>query len=107
MVAAWLKIATPVLKTLPASKKQRPHRQNVLSEHQNASTADATTGAWGILQEAQMSRIIVLSRNSKAKQANTMHPCKVFNPVGSAKPSLTLSGGTSKGRGTGDIQRTC
>jgi hypothetical protein len=57
MVAAWLKIATPVLKTLPASKKQRPHRQNVLSEHQNASTADATTGAWGILQEALESEI--------------------------------------------------
>jgi hypothetical protein len=38
MVAAWLKIATLVLKASPASKKQRPHRQNVFSQHQNAST---------------------------------------------------------------------
>lgn len=45
MVAAWLKIATLVLKASPASKKQRPHRQNEFSEHQNASNADALTGA--------------------------------------------------------------
>jgi len=52
------------LKTLPASKKQRPHRQNVLSEHQNASTADATTGAWGILQEAHNFKNILDKLNS-------------------------------------------
>jgi len=34
-----------VLKASPASKKQRPHRQNEFSEHQNASNADALTGA--------------------------------------------------------------
>jgi len=33
------------LKSSPASKKQRPHRQNEFSEHQNASNADALTGA--------------------------------------------------------------
>jgi hypothetical protein len=32
-------------KAPPTSKKQQPHRQNVFSEHQNASTADALIGA--------------------------------------------------------------
>jgi len=51
MVAAWLKIATLVLKASPASKKQRPHRQNEFSEHQNASNADALTGAGGFCKK--------------------------------------------------------
>jgi hypothetical protein len=53
MVAAWLKIATLVLKASPASKKQRPHRQNEFSEHQNASNADALTGAGGFCKKLQ------------------------------------------------------
>jgi hypothetical protein len=51
MVAAWLKIATLVLKASPASKKQRPHRQNEFSEHLNASNADALTGAGGFCKK--------------------------------------------------------
>jgi hypothetical protein len=35
----------------PGIEKQRSHRQKVLSEHQNASTADVLTRDWGILQE--------------------------------------------------------
>jgi hypothetical protein len=38
MVAAWLKSAPLMLKATPVAKKQRPHRQNVFSQHQNAST---------------------------------------------------------------------
>jgi hypothetical protein len=45
MVAAWMKIAVLVLKTLPAAKKQQTHRQNAFAEHQNAFTDDAPTGA--------------------------------------------------------------
>jgi hypothetical protein len=51
MVAAWMKIATLVLKAPPASKKQRPHRQNEFSEHLNASNADALTGAGGFCKK--------------------------------------------------------
>jgi hypothetical protein len=39
------------LKASPASKKQRPHRQNEFSEHQNASNADALTGAGGFCKK--------------------------------------------------------
>jgi len=42
-----------VLKASPASKKQRPHRQNEFSEHQNASNADALTGAGGFCKKLQ------------------------------------------------------
>jgi predicted AAA+ superfamily ATPase len=44
MVAAWLKIAIQEVKAPPTPKKQRPHRQNVFSKHQNASAADVLTG---------------------------------------------------------------
>jgi hypothetical protein len=39
----------------PGIEKQRSHRQKVLSEHQNASTADVLTRDWGILQEVLVS----------------------------------------------------
>ena len=38
----------------PGIEKQRSHRQKVLSEHQNASTADVLTRDWGILQEVRL-----------------------------------------------------
>jgi len=49
-----------------------------------------------------MSRIILLSRNSKAKPANMLVIGKVFKPVRWAKQSLARSGSASMGGKTGD-----
>ena len=38
---------------------------------------------------------------------NVGHSCKVFKPVGWAKPSLTRSGSTSKGGKTGEKNGAC
>jgi len=46
------------LKASPASKKQRPHRQNEFSEHQNASNADALTGAGGFCKKLNVIEIV-------------------------------------------------
>jgi hypothetical protein len=69
MVAAWLKIATLVLKASPASKKQRPHRQNEFSEHQNASNADALTGAGGFCK-----KLLCMQLTPKRAQSSYAHP---------------------------------
>jgi hypothetical protein len=58
MVAAWMKIAIPVLNAPLVPINQRPQRQNVFSEHQNASTADATTGAGGFCKRLSGLRIM-------------------------------------------------
>jgi hypothetical protein len=47
-----------VLKASPASKKQRPHRQNEFSEHQNASNADALTGAGEFCKKLMLVKIV-------------------------------------------------
>jgi len=51
MVAALLKKAILVVETPQSSKKNWHNRQNVFSEHQNASTADALTDSGGFCKK--------------------------------------------------------